>query len=50
VEDELESARLQRYMQFGEPFNETNWRPHKPQVVLHMVDLMRSGVTPQLEW
>ncbi|MDX2134290.1 MAG: hypothetical protein SFV52_05875 [Saprospiraceae bacterium] len=48
VDEELELARLQQYLTFGEPYKAVNWRPHKPQVVLEMVDLLRMGVTPQI--
>ncbi len=48
VDEELELARLQQYLIFGDPYKEVNWRPHKPQAVLQLVDLLRMGVTPQI--
>jgi hypothetical protein len=48
VEEEMCSARLQQYINFGEEYNDVNWRPHKPNIVLKMVEMLREGATPQI--
>ncbi len=43
VEEEMEDNRLQYYVNFGERFNEFNWRPHTPQTVFRLVDALVRG-------
>lgn len=45
VRDEMEQTHIQHFANFGPHFNGVNWRPHKPKVVLQMVEgLLESGV------
>ncbi|HMO41274.1 MAG TPA: hypothetical protein PKC76_18055 [Saprospiraceae bacterium] len=45
VSDEMRATRLQYFINFGDYFEEVNWRPHTPQRVFRMVEvLLRNGV------
>lgn len=43
VNDEMKDTQLQQYVSFGEPFNEVNWRPHKPKVIFKAIEAMVHG-------
>ncbi|MCG8328887.1 MAG: hypothetical protein MI974_14440 [Chitinophagales bacterium] len=43
VNDEMRDTQLQQYISFGEPFNEVNWRPHKPKVIFKAIEAMVHG-------
>jgi hypothetical protein len=43
VQEELQSARLEHYMYFGESYNDIFWRPQKPLVVFRIIDEMVQG-------
>ena len=45
VEDEMKDGKLDRYVNFGEPFNEVNWRGLSPKNLLWKVEeLMKSKI------
>lgn len=39
VEDELGDAQINYYVNFGSPFNEVNWRPLKPNLIVEAIEL-----------
>lgn len=43
VDEELQASRLYNYLNFGETFNQVEWRNQKPQVVFHLVDTLVNG-------
>ena len=43
VNDEMKDTQLQQYISFGQPFNEVNWRPHKPKVIFKAIEAMVLG-------
>ena len=43
VEQEMQDAHLQYYMNFGEDYNDIHWRQHKPQLVFQLVEAMVNG-------
>ena len=43
VEEEMQEARLQHYIHFGDDYNDINWHPQKPQVVFQIIDAMVNG-------
>ncbi|MBU6340096.1 MAG: hypothetical protein KGS48_01265 [Bacteroidetes bacterium] len=49
VEEELLESRLQRYLHFGEAYNDINWRPQKPLVVFHLIQGVLNGEIKRLE-
>lgn len=38
VGNEMRDSNIDQYVQFNEPFNFINWRPHKPERLLEMVE------------
>jgi len=48
VEEERKSTRLQHFLNFGEPFNQVNWRPHKPKAIYQAIDALVNGQVPRL--
>jgi hypothetical protein len=50
VEDEMQETRLQHYVNFGGQFNGVNWRPHKPKMVLQLVERLLEGGVKQLSY
>ena len=48
VQDEMENIRLQYYANFGEPYQDFNWRKHKPNNIIQLLEAMISGETKQL--
>jgi len=48
VEEEMKSTRLQHFLNFGEPFNQVNWRPHKPKAIYQAIDALVNGQVPRL--
>lgn len=49
VEEELLESRLQRYLHFGEAYNDINWRPQKPLVVFQLIQGVLNGEIKRLE-
>ncbi|MBK7938209.1 MAG: hypothetical protein IPJ82_14485 [Lewinellaceae bacterium] len=43
VQEEMHDARLQRYVHFGDEYNDINWRTQKPIVVFQIIDAMVNG-------
>ncbi|MEM6319233.1 MAG: hypothetical protein AAF960_16290 [Bacteroidota bacterium] len=43
VEDEMKESRLQYHVNFGEYYNELNWRPHKPTLLFEVVEALVNG-------
>lgn len=43
VEEEMKSAKLQYFLNFGIPFNEVNWRQRKPQMLCELMDQVVNG-------
>jgi len=43
VEDEMKVARLQYHVNFGEYYNQLNWRPHKPNLLFQVVEALVNG-------
>ena len=48
VEDEMKSARLQYHVNFGEYYNDLNWRPHKPNLLFLVVEALVNGEVRRL--
>lgn len=48
VEEEMEDLRLQYYVNFGEHYNELNWRPHTPQVLFNLTEALLKGEIKRL--
>ncbi len=48
VTDEMQSARLQYYVNVGFAFQDINWRPHTPRRVFNMVEALIQGSAKQL--
>lgn len=49
VEEEMKSQQIHHYVTMGYPFNNVNWRVHKPKYVFKIIDEMMDGQTPLLE-
>lgn len=44
VADEFKDTRLHHYLNFGEPFDHINWRPHKPERIFEAIEgLVQQG-------
>ena len=43
VNEEMAETQLQHFVNFGPEFNDLNWRPHKPKLILKMVEQMVRG-------
>jgi hypothetical protein len=43
VEDEMKDARLQFHVNFGQNYNNINWRPHKPNLLFQAVEALVNG-------
>jgi hypothetical protein len=43
VADEMRDTQLQQYVNFGEQFNDINWRPHKPKLFFKVIEAMVHG-------
>ena len=50
VEDEMQNMRIQQYVNFGDQFNNVNWRPHKPKLLYKLVQGLLEGQVRQLGW
>lgn len=48
VEDEMKEARLQYHINFGDTYNQVNWRPHKPQLLFQAIESLVNGEIPRL--
>ncbi len=48
VEDEMKIARLQFHVNFGEYYNQLNWRPHKPNLLFQVVEALVNGEVMRL--
>lgn len=43
VHEEMRDTQLQRYVNFGEEFNNINWRPHKPELFFKVMEALVMG-------
>ncbi len=43
VADEMKITQLQHHINFGQEFNDINWRPHKPKVIFKAIDALVKG-------
>ena len=43
VEEEMRDTNLHFYVNFGEIFNDINWRPHKPKMVFKAIEAALNG-------
>ncbi len=48
VEEEMKSTQLQYFINFGEEFNDINWRPHRPKVLFSAIDALVNGMVKRL--
>ena len=48
VEEEMENVRLQYYANFGDLYQDFNWRKHKPNNIIKLLEAMINGETKQL--
>ena len=49
VSQEMKDTRLQSFINFGDAFNDINWRPHKPKTIFKALDaLVRGELTRHL--
>jgi len=48
VQSEMESARLQHYVNIGPQYNEINWRVLKPTTIMNHIELIMSNSIKQL--
>ena len=46
--EEMQGARLEHYMHFGEDYNDVFWRTQKPLVVYQVLDAMVHGRVKRL--
>lgn len=49
VEEEMRSQQIHYYLTLGAPFNDVNWRKHKPQTVCQLIDKMLQTLSPLLD-
>jgi hypothetical protein len=49
VEEEMVDYHLQRYIHFGEDYNDLFWRPQKPMVVFQLVEALIHGMIKRLD-
>ncbi len=50
VIEEMQTARLQHYINFGTAFNDIGWRKHKPLAVFKLVEKILNGEVKQLTY
>jgi hypothetical protein len=50
VEDEMHDTQLQHFLNFGEEFNDINWRPHKPKVLFQAMDALVHGQVKRIRY
>lgn len=43
IMEEMQDARLEHFMHFGEDYNDIFWRTQKPHVVFHIIDALVNG-------
>jgi len=48
VEEEMSEAKLQYYVNFGEIYNDVNWRAQKPQVLYKAINALVEGAVKRL--
>jgi hypothetical protein len=48
VYEEMEDARLDHYLLFGEEYNDINWRTQKPPLVFHLIQALVTGQVKRL--
>ncbi len=48
VDEEMASAKLQFYINFGEQYNDINWRAQKPQHIFEAIDALVNGQIKRL--
>jgi hypothetical protein len=48
VIEEMQEAQIQFYTNFGNYFNEVNWRPHKPKLLFEAIEALMNGKVKEL--
>ncbi len=48
VEDEMKDTQLQHFLNFGDHFNDVNWRPQKPKIFYQAIQAMVHGQIKKL--
>jgi hypothetical protein len=50
VEDEMHDTHLQHFLNFGEEFNDINWRPQKPKVLFQAMNALVHGQVKRIRY
>ncbi len=50
VREEMEETQIQHFVNLGKYYNDLNWRPHKPKVILQMLDQLVHGEVKRLPY
>jgi hypothetical protein len=50
VAEEMQETQLQHFVNFGEEFNNINWRPHKPKAILRVIEALVLGEVKRLPY
>ncbi len=50
VEEEMHDTHIQYFVNFGEVFNDLNWRPHKPKIFYELINKMVHGQIRRLTY
>lgn len=48
VQDEMQSTQIQQHVNMGDQFNDVNWRPYEPKLLLKVVESLIFGQVRQL--
>ncbi len=48
VGDEMRTTNIDQYVHFGEPFDQINWRPHKPERIYEAIEGLVQTVTKRI--
>lgn len=48
VAEEMKETQLDHFVNFGEEFNNINWRPHKPKAIMRAIDALVHGEVKRL--
>lgn len=50
VEDEMKDTQLQYFMNFGDAYNDINWRPQKPRILFQAMDALVHGQIKRIRY
>lgn len=50
VQDEMQDTQVQQYVNLGGAFNNVNWRPYKPKMLLQVMEALINGQVRQLNY